>query len=249
MGEGTASEASAVHLDASQSEMIGVVKTAVGFTLLPKSSSITCLKLQWSIVSSSLLGRIIMLPAALENFHYQLGDIREGIEALVPSRFLPGLLSHAGTLRKLVIDSRGAHSPIRNGPSIDSLAGLRLLERLTIPISLLLESDLIPDVTASRNPIDFLLPSSLLFLRLQIDVQWPGDLQTVLRVTGIPETLSSTGQHLPSLRKITIQSIHFSNDTITGIQENVLAEASRIYPNIAIKFRVCVQVQFWIVSF
>lgn len=46
------------------------IKTSRGYTLPPKSSSITQLNLVMSVVSCHLLGRALTLPVALESFQY-----------------------------------------------------------------------------------------------------------------------------------------------------------------------------------
>lgn len=211
-----------------------VVKASSRYFLPPKSSSITRLRFVMSVVSCHLLSRVLTLPSALESFQYELGGAMFGFEKFVALELLPGLLSQAGSLKELIIDAR--HDDLEDAePLFSSLAELGVLERLVIPISMLLgPGQLGVETGAVQNPLDLLLPSSLVTLGLDLDHGWSGGLTRLLSVTGIPETLPATARRLPALKKVVIGFSSYL-DTVR-IRERVLAEASRLCPQITLEF-------------
>lgn len=62
----------------------------------------------------------------------------------------------------------------------------------------------------NRNPIDKLLPQSLIHLSIDLDGLWVID--EFLALTGIPQTLRRTHETLPALRKIVVNYLHIEDD-------------------------------------
>lgn len=213
-----------------------VIKESSTYILPPKSSSITRLNLVMSVVSSHLLGRVLTLPTALESFQYEFGGAMFGLETFVASELLPGFLSQATSLKEIIIDTR--HDVLDDAdPLFSSLAELGVLELLVLPVSMLLRTEQQGfEGGAVQNPLDCLLPSSLVTLVLDLDHGWSGGLPRFLNVTGIPKTLPSTARHLPALQKVVI-GISSSPNTLQ-MREQVLAEASRFCPQITLEIEV-----------
>lgn len=84
-----------------------------------------------------------------------------------PFQFLPGLLFQASTLKELVFNTKQAEDFPEDNPPINSLVGLRALERLVVLIGMLFKHD--STVVATQNPLDALLPPSLITLELDLD--------------------------------------------------------------------------------
>lgn len=211
------------------------IKTSSGYSLPTRSSSATTLNLMMSGVSGTLLNRILTTPVALERFQYEI-DWRLPVDAtFTPSQFLAGLLFQANTLKELVINTKQAEDFPKDNPPIDSLVGLRALERLVVPTGMLLKHN--STVVAIQNPLDALLPPSLITLELGLDEwQW-GKLSRLLTVTGIPQTLPTTVGRIPTLRRIVINHQDGGLDTF-GIEDAAIAEASRICSQITLEFKV-----------
>lgn len=217
--------------DKNISTRAGVIKTPTGYTLTPKSSSITDLDLDGTNLSSMLLNRILTLPASLERLRCRVSA------ASVSAQVLPGLQAQTESLKELVI--RLEHEwPLRyDSPPIGSLTKFHRLERLVIPATMILEiKRTVSNVTVTRNPLDDLLPPHLAILELELDRGWTDDLVQVLKATGIPKTLTATTQRIPTLRKVVIHCSSYSEEQT--IRNTALAEQLRIRPQIALEFKV-----------
>lgn len=215
-----------------------ITRGSDGYILAPKSSSVTRLNLVMSVVSCSLLGRLLTLPAALESFRYVVGSCTVGTEPFLPSRFLPGLLTQARSLKELIVDTQYADNFDGDEPLLGSLTQFCVLERLALPVSMLLQPGQLS--ARAQNPLDELLPSSLVTLELDLDNRWSGGLTQFLHVTGIPQTLPASARRLSNLRKIVLGN---SKGT-TRIWEEVSAEASRLCPHITIEMKVRISLLF-----
>ncbi|KAF8309987.1 hypothetical protein DL93DRAFT_2084930, partial [Clavulina sp. PMI_390] len=122
------------------------LKRPNGYTILPRSSSITSLRLEDSTARCTLLSRILMLPIRLETLEYQIGDVYDD-DPFYPSHFLPGLLSHASSLRELNITVMVYNRDWSDDePFIGSLSGITALEKLRAPLIVLL-----PDAEGLAN--------------------------------------------------------------------------------------------------
>lgn len=233
---GKSSETSRSPLNEHTSKSFGIVKTSSGYALLPKSSPVTSLDLEMSAVSGTLLNHLLTLPAALERFQYDVDWEMLVGGAFVPSQFLPGLLAQANSLKELVIDIKHVSDSTEGNLPIGSLAELHVVERLAVPVGLLLLYGPADSDVAAQNPLDTLLPPSLVTLELSLDRAWWGGLGRLMTITGIPETLPTTARHIPTLRHIVIHRTRYP-DTFQ-LQEAALAEASRICPQITLEFKV-----------
>lgn len=214
-----------------------VTKTTSGYTLTPKSSSMTNLDLVMSRVSGALLGRVLTLPAALERFKYEVDG------AFNPSKFLPGLVTQATSLKELVIDARYSDERGRDESTFGSFAELRGLERLAVPVAMLIGNEhLRANVAAAQNPFDAILPPLLVTLELdltpELDIRRgsPYGLGPLLNILGIPKTLPITARRIPTLRHLIISRTKYP--ATFQIREAALAEASRICPQITLEFKV-----------
>lgn len=206
------------------------IKTSSGYTLPPKSSTIKHINLVKSLVSCSVLSRVLRLPIALESFRYEVSGPSVGYWPFVAADLLPGLLLQANSLRELKITTQEAEDLGEDEPVIGSLSGLQVLERLALPALVLLGSP--PDSLDSnrvvrRNPLDDLLPPRLVTLELYLEGAW--DLAQLLNVTGLPKNLSQTSQRIPSLRKIVVQG---SRSLEPRTREEVLEQSRRLSPMI-----------------
>lgn len=228
MGKGPHSLSS--PLDEYGSKRAGVLKASSGNTLPSKSLSITNLEFVLGQVSATLLGRVLTLPIALERFQYEMAGV------FSPSKFFPGLLTQVNSLKELVINTQYASHIDRENLTIGSLAELRSLERLVVPIGMLLEfPHLSSDVNPAQNPLDTLLPPFLVTLDLGISTGGFYALVNILNILGIPKTLPTTALHIPTLRQVIIDRGIYGNSL--QVQEAAIVEASRICPQITLEFR------------
>lgn len=222
------------------SGILGVIETPDGYSLVPKSSSIKHLDFVRGDVSCRFLADILTLPAALEHFRYEFGKYPEGIMPFIPSRFLPALLTQAESLKVIEITTHPHY--IRNeNHLIGSFANLHALERLIIPLSVLLNyGDAGSAAPAAQNPLDALLPPSLVHLDINIE-WWTGEtLAALLNATGIPQTFPTTARHLSALSKVVIGPKHalmVDFDTYQ-LRYAAIEEASRISEQIVLEFKV-----------
>lgn len=141
-----------------------------------------------SVVSRNLLSHLITLPVALKYFPYEVGNSSIGYQTLIASELLLGLLTQASSLKEFIIDPRQADDLDDPEALFSSLAGLDILDRLTLPVSMLLEpAQLGLQVGCVPNLLDHTPPPSLLALEVNLDHRCSGGLTHFLNVTGIPK--------------------------------------------------------------
>ncbi|KAF8310034.1 hypothetical protein DL93DRAFT_1684108 [Clavulina sp. PMI_390] len=230
--------------------------------LLPKSSSVTTLIFFDSVVSCDVVSEILTLPTRLKHFYYYLGNEEVGTEPFHPSRFFPGLLAQASSLTELSLSPEmcgGSENPAK--VMIGSLKEMVVMEKLTIPIRLLLhfsheEDDADGDyesgiqdsrgyssrahrgdlesTSVSRNPLDTLLPPKLVSLSLQTEAI---AFDKFLLRTGLPQSLRFTREELPSLRRLRVEG---RNESLKNklMALDTVSKLRKLYPGMAISFTV-----------
>lgn len=213
------------------------IRTSTGVYILPpKSSAITHIELAISLISSSLLSRILTLPVGLESFRYELGGATvSGDEDYIPRSFMPSLLAQANTLRELVIDTTMAADYGSNEPMLGSLVGLVALQRLVLPAKALLGvQPALPSEAVTLNSLDELLPAFLVALELHLEQEFT--LADFLMLTGIPNSLVKTSRRIPTLRKFIIKD--GGSPDIVELRRSVIAESRRLYHQIKLMIEV-----------
>lgn len=185
--------------------------TPYGFIIPPQCSFVRKLKFEESGSNSDVLTRILALPTQLESLEYEMGDYL-ATEDFLPAAIVEAIHAHALTLERLVISfAYTFYEYTRPDIVVNdlelgmcSLTRLASLRHLGLPfISLIPEPDDKPTISAAQNPLDVLLPRSLVHLELYLDLAWR--LDEFLAVTGLPQTLPRTHQALPALRRIVVK--------------------------------------------
>lgn len=177
----------------------------------PRSLPITRLKLGMNSVHCNTINLLLRLPFRLESFEcVGFGGNIPDLPDFHASLLLPGLRMHASSLTELLITNINYDPDPSTLGSLDAFTALR---HLRLPIELLMKSrsgdefDGDQTVTpkediALRNPLDMLLPPTLVILELELNPDVT--LKAFITATGIPATLSRTSQYLPSLRKFLV---------------------------------------------
>ncbi|KAF8302585.1 hypothetical protein DL93DRAFT_2173174 [Clavulina sp. PMI_390] len=213
---------------------INFYKTSTGYGIPLRSSSVTNITLLWSLVSSAAINSILSLPYRLERFEYSVGTPNVDYVPFCPASFLPGLLGHASSLRELEIQNEFGNG--EDQAFIGSLSELAALEILSLPARLLLPDfndndehseygDETDDAAVPRNPMDNLLPKSLISLHCNLKRAAFGRFR---RRTGVPQSLSFSRQHLPSFVSLTIGEQNLQADDPS--LRNILQQTPALQP-------------------
>ncbi|KAF8309990.1 hypothetical protein DL93DRAFT_1679760 [Clavulina sp. PMI_390] len=188
------------------------LKTPTGYFIPASSSSVKSLTISNSVVSCSLINKILALPISLQRFEHSLGEGNVGCLPFRPMEFLPGLMAQSASLRELVIKMEDRVDQWNDEYFIGSLSGMVALETLNVPVRLLLD---MPDKegkpwdgdenggsAVSRSPIDNLLPRNLISLSLDLE---RSKFDSFWKKTGFPKSLLFTRQRLPSLLNFAVK--------------------------------------------
>lgn len=168
--------------------------------LRPRSSAVTHLQFDNSDVDSDILGIVIALPRRPESFRYSIGDEDVGDTLLRLSHFYKGLCSQRNSLTELFITSDNWWRLYTEDGVLGSLSSFIVLQHLKLPATALLpcHNEDLPITPSSHNPLDSLLPPSLVTLEVDIrDNNWTDEF---VAKTGLPDTLRETSRALPELR-------------------------------------------------
>lgn len=193
--------------DEGESEAPNVVATNVTNhvkgKLTPGSSSVQHLMFHHSAVSGEALEQILKLPRGLKAFGYEYGGAIVGDADYDPESIHRGLLSQANTLERLsIVDEDGEFDEFGpHGPIPRSLAAFTRLTHIEIDAIFLLghpPANIPTDVAI--NPLDSLLPTSVIIVRL--DLQRKFSRPMFAGVTGLPRSLYRTEGLLPRLDRI-----------------------------------------------
>lgn len=151
------------------------------------------------------MGLILALPRRLQKFQYVVGY---HLEDFCPHAFYASLCTHADSLEELVIKDTDEREEERRSPAIlGSLLGFIALKHLTLAVDLLFRpvesKDGVAPPKASRNPLDVLLPPSLITLKIPLESAFT--VTEFSNAAGLPESLDRTSVHLPNLRVFQIE--------------------------------------------
>lgn len=173
-------------------------------TIASKGSPVTHMSFSDSVIENATLGLMLTFPRQLESLRYSIHtEVYE--PAFVPGLLHKGLCSQKDSLIELSITCESWWNCDTGGDwFLGSLSDFGCLKYLQLPAAALITLNESPSVTtkACRNPLDDLLPSSLVTVELDIGRIAFSDtaLGNFLTITGLPYTLSLTSQYLPKLR-------------------------------------------------
>lgn len=168
--------------------------------LRPRSSAIMLLKFEESCSDNDILGRILALPRRLESFQYSIGDRMVGDAVFEASAIYEGLRTQKASLVEIFITRElWDHCTYSPWHVLGSLNDFSRLRHLKMPVTALLtcESEHHPITPPRHNPLDSLLPPSLVIL--EVDIR-DTTLEELTGATGLPDTLHATSLSLPNLR-------------------------------------------------
>lgn len=160
------------------------------------TSAIRSLLLGYRSVDTRLLQRILALRRRLETFSY---TVDRGHTLFVPKSIARGLLPHAHCLAILTLNERNWTSFV-DGSVLGSLKPFQVLHTLDVSVTTLLghstNCSCSPTEMALTNPLDALLPCSLVTINLKLLDRWK--LRDFFIVTGLPHNMEKTRVTLPS---------------------------------------------------
>lgn len=181
----------------------------------PRNSPVENLSFEHSQIHGNVLGQIVNSCDKLERLYTTIGTERFNKLCSI-EHAMPSLRVHAHCLTELIIMDEG-HVDDDDRPVLGSLKEFTCLSHLKIPIFVLLGPP--PRVTKSHyarlcaNPIDDLLPSSLVILELEL-CRW--FLVHALYAMHLPWAWPTTQLHLPSLT--TFQIVHSGSQSLSQIE-------------------------------
>lgn len=175
-----------------------------------------------SIIESVTLGFLLMIPCQLQSLRYSIfTGSTSSYESFVPAKIYGGLCSQKHSLSELFItrEEWWGHG-FGDNWFLGSLSSFQRLKHLKLPAAALIElknddddddddddnnnNEETPALTvrSSHNPLDNLLPPSIITIELDIGGMAFSESarEDFLMKTGVPYTLLSTSQHLPELR-------------------------------------------------
>lgn len=165
------------------------------------TSTIRSLSLLHQSIDTRILQRILALPHRLETFSYSVDD---GLTRFVPKSIAQGLSPHAHCLTVLTLNE--SYWTKIDGSVLGSLKPFQVLHTLSVSVTTLLGHSTThscsPTNMALTNPLDALLPCSLVTINLKLWDKWK--VCDLLVVTGLPYTMEKTRVTLPSLKTFTI---------------------------------------------
>lgn len=169
-------------------------------TLRSRSSKITHVRLESTIIiNAGVINLLLSTPRGLESFQYEPGIWADEVHYALADIYL-GLRSQKDTLTELFItcddwtlcDNRAS----RPGP----LTIFTSLRHLKLPAAALIQFEGGAQRIVGRNPLDDLLPPSLVTIELDLGGDAFAGREAFLNATGLPYSLLSTSRFLPELR-------------------------------------------------
>ncbi|KAF8313278.1 hypothetical protein DL93DRAFT_1186738 [Clavulina sp. PMI_390] len=236
-----------------------ITKFSRGYAIRAMSSAITALHLQSSSASCEIVAEVLRLPLHLTTFEYRISSKVERPDPFNASELLPGLERHASSLRELtLVTERIEYYWDDDTPFIRSLSAFGALETLRVSLPIIFEGaewfsmideprdeddedddpDDRGDLPAWRRPSRYpawnchqLLPPNLSSLELQVH---PDAFLTFIKRSGLPQSLTVTRKHIPSLAKFSVIGASGYLEPL----DHLLAQVPVLDPRMSVTFDV-----------